>query len=99
MRVGSVKRATLVDGATHGEGGVDVAARATGVVDGAARGAGRVDMATRGADRGAGAVRGTGNGARRGGWGKGGQIEVEERVKIGGWGGASKGYTSLSKMT
>jgi hypothetical protein len=61
----------------------------------AARGAGRVVGAARGAEMGASggvvAARGVGNGARRGTGGGGDRIGLEEGVKIGGWGGASKG--------
>jgi hypothetical protein len=64
---------------------IDVAAHGAGGVDGAARG---TEM---GASYGVVATRGAGNGARRGAGGGGNRIGLEEGVKIGGWGGASKG--------
>jgi hypothetical protein len=84
-----------IDEAARGVGLIDVAARGVGVVDGAAHGACGVDGAARGAEEvvrgGVVATRGAGNGkTRRRGW-EGNRIRLEEGVKIGGWGGASKG--------
>jgi hypothetical protein len=61
----------------------------------AARGAGGVVWAAcstkMGTSSGVVAARGVGKGTRRGAVGGGNRIGLEEGVKIGGWGGASKG--------
>jgi hypothetical protein len=93
---GAARGAGRIDGAACGAGVVNGVAHGVGMINMAACGTGEVDGATRGAEMGVScgvvAARGASNGARRGTEGGGGnRVGLEEGVKIGGWGGASKG--------